>query len=148
MADPTKWTPTENQEAALKRAEACEWKFKIVNLCADIGVDRSSYYQWFKTPGFVAWWNEAVERWFALRMPAMYGDILESVRMESSRRNMSAAKLLMERFDKGYAPRSRQDVKADVAVRKAYVNLDIPAVIGAGTTTVPADGEGVDDGEA
>ena len=125
----TNWTPTDNQLEALRLAEKAEWKYTVGNLCQDVGISRAAYYQWFDTPGFVEWWGTAVDRWFTMRMPGMYGDVLEAVRMEGSKRNISAAKLLAERFDKRYVPRSRQDVSADVAV-KTYINVDVDAVTG------------------
>ena len=133
MTRPENWTPSENMENALKMATEWKWSFTVTGLCKEIGISRETYYGWFENPMFAKWWEAAWERWFSLRLPQAWVKVNAAVGRPSSETNMAAAKLLAERFDKGFAPRSRQDIAADVAVRKTYVNVDTDKVTGAET---------------
>ena len=130
MTLPENWTPSENMKAALEWATDKEWFFEVTTLCEAIGISREAYYDWFRNARFVAWWGSEWERYFALRMPKVWRKVDAALGRPGSETNMAAAKLLAERFDKGFAPRSRQDIAADVAVRKTYVNVDTERVTG------------------
>ena len=80
--------------------------------------------------------REQFERHFGMQMPRVSAALLGRALGQRDKGSDQAAKLLYERFDKGYAPRSRQDIAADVAVRKTYINVDTDKVTGV------EDGEG------
>ena len=111
----TDWQPNEHQQHALSLSQDADYALSVTDLCKEVGVSRQAYSLWFNTPGFVKWWGEAFERHMMLALPRMYGAVMERASGLVAPKSGSPqdAKLLMERFDKGYAPRSRQEVTGE-----------------------------------
>ena len=131
MPDP-KWEPTENQTAALQYAQDHDYKYSNVNLCKEVGISKQAYYQWFNTPAFSSWWLDNWTQHFATHLPDVYATILDKARGESDRGDVSAAKLIVERFDKGYVPQSQKILTgAEGGPMKTYVfNCELGEVTG------------------
>jgi hypothetical protein len=110
----TAWSPTEKQRAALAYAQEHGYDHTVSALCQAIDVARQTYYGWWDTAEFAEWWLEQAERWFKLRLPAVYEAMHRRAAGgwdgKGKPPNMAAARLLLERFDKGFAPRSRQEL--------------------------------------
>ena len=108
--DMTNWTPTENQLKALKHAQEQRYDYSVTALCQAIGIARQSYYGWFETPEFSEWWINALERHFGQRLGKWYQG-LEQIGTGASDGKASAYKILLERFDKAYLPKTKQQVQ-------------------------------------
>ena len=126
----TNWAPTPTQRRVLECAQAADYEESVVNLCKSAGIARQTWYDYHDNPRFVEWWRVQFERHFGMQMPRVSAALLGRALGQREKGSDQAAKLLYERFDKGYAPRSRQDIAADVAVRKTYINVDTEKVTG------------------
>ena len=129
MASLANWKPTENMLAVLKLAQDSDYEMSVTAICKAAGIARMSWYDYWETPTFVKWWTHAFEKHFAGRLPHVYAALDQSARGNRPAVNTQAAKLLMERFDEGYAPKTRADVKVD-GTQKTYVNVDVARVTG------------------
>jgi len=125
----TKWQPCANQLAALKLIQESDYELSVTALCQGVGIARATWYEYWDTVPFVKWWNAACEKHFAGRMPQVYAAVTQSALGNRPGVNTRAAKLLAERFDEGYAPKTRADVKVD-STQKTYVNVDVARVMG------------------
>ena len=126
----TKWRPTKNMKAALTYAIAHDWTFFVSHLCAELGFDRSAYYQWFHNEHFRAWWKDRWERYFEVRMNAVWAaSAARAEGRKGAEGSTQDAKLLAERFDKGYQPKTRQELSGETTL-KTYINVDVPRVAG------------------
>ena len=123
------WQPCENQIAALKLVQESDYELSVTALCKAVGIARMTWYDYWETAAFVEWWTHAFEKHFAGRLPQVYAALHQSAKGARPAVNTQAAKLLMERFDKGYAPRTRSDVQVDGNL-KTYVNVDVKRVTG------------------
>ena len=128
----SKWEPTKKQTAALEYAQAHDYKYRVDNLSTNLDIGRSTYYGWFSTPAFSAWWLDNWTQHFATHLPDVYATILDKARGESDRGDVSAAKLIVERFDKGYVPQSQKILTgAEGGPMKTYVfNCELGEVTG------------------
>ena len=108
------WTPDERHTAALTYARERGYRYSVTDLCAEIGIGRRTYYDWFANPAFDAWWQRGWQEWFTRELPGVYGDL------RAGEANAHSAKLLIERFDRGYKPQSRQE-----QVHSGGVNVDL-----------------------
>jgi len=130
MTLPTKWKPTKNMRAALTYAQEHGYAYCKIKLCAEIGIDRSTYYGWFHNADFDRWWRNKWVGYFELRLSAIYGTALARAEgISGAKGSTRDAKLLIERFDKGYAPKTRQERTGETTL-KTYINVDVPRVAG------------------
>ena len=129
MTPLTKWQPCQNQLGILKLAQEGDYELSVTALCKGVGIARQTWYEYWETPAFVKWWTHAFEKHFAGRLPHVYAALDQAARGNRPAVSTSAAKLLMERFDEGYAPKTRADVKVD-STQKTYVNVDVKRVTG------------------
>ena len=137
MADATQWEPTENQKAALAYAQDHDYMFSVSTLCQEIGIARPSYYDWFQHVPFADWWLGNWSKHFALHLPTIYATMMNKASGATQKGDVAAAKLMAERFDKGYVPHTRQDVAGvPGAPLKTYICVD-PAEV----TGIPDKGE-------
>ena len=114
---PTNWQATDNMKLVLKHMQDNGYDSSIVDACGVCKINRKSYYDWFDNPNFVKWWQEQADRHFELQLPAIQAALARQAKdPKKARVDTTAAKLLLERFDKGYAPRSRQDTKLDATL--------------------------------
>ena len=117
---------------ALEVAQASDYEISIVDLCGEIDLNRRTWYEYFDNPTFVKWWNEQVERHFGLKLPGVYRALQRAAEGEDgicNRVRSSAAKLLLERFDRGYAPKTRQEHSGEVPL-KTYINVNVDRAVG------------------
>ena len=137
MADTAQWEPTKNQKAALTYAQDHDYTYPVKELCADIGISYQGYYQWFQHVPFADWWLDNWSKHFALHLPTVYAQMMSKASGGTTRGDVQAAKLIAERFDKGYVPHTRQDVAGvPGAPLKTYICVD-PAEV----TGIPAEGD-------
>ena len=65
-------------------------------------------YTWLKKPGFDKWWSQAVDRKIEdLHLSDVKKALLHSA---TKRHDTTAAKILLERYDKDYKPSSKLDI--------------------------------------
>jgi hypothetical protein len=76
-------------------------------MAVELGLSsESAFYQWFKTPGFCAWWLEAAETFWARKVTRLYGLLYEHATGQISGVNIKAIQVLLQRFDEKYERRS------------------------------------------
>lgn len=129
MSSLTDWAPTDNMRKALGCAEDWDWDFTVTMLCESVGIARRSYYDWMESPSFRTWWADQQDHYFALQRHKVVDAMIKQATGQRTKGNTAAQKLFLELYVDNYAPRSRQDVEARVAV-KAYVNVDVEKVVG------------------
>ena len=112
--DSTDFAPSETQKALLSVMQECDYGRSITEACAEAKVGRRTYYGWLESPHFSRWWLQQAERHFARSLPAIYGSIVLSATGKDSSGSIAAARLFLERFDKGFVPRTRKDLSLDM----------------------------------
>jgi hypothetical protein len=119
--NPRKWQPTELQCRALTYVQEHGYNYRVRDLCRDVGLHYTTYYGWFDTEQFRAWWAGSVERWAVMHTARVYGAIFAGATNPDGKRRGSPAmaRLWLKRFDPGYAPRTRRDNNADLPARQA-----------------------------
>ena len=114
--------------------QGCNYEISVCDLCTQAEIPRQTWYDQFGNPTFVAWWTEQYERWFALQLPRVGASMFAMATGKRDKGNTQAAKLLYERFDRGYAPRSRQELSGnDGGPVKTYICVDPKRVTGEAT---------------
>ena len=113
------YEPTENQLAVLHAFQASKYLGTQKESCRAAGVDRGQYHRWFhNSPGFAAWWEAQAETFFHRGLPAVHARVADSAAKlfgrDDPKPDTASAKLFMERFDKGFVPRSRKDIEGNV----------------------------------
>ena len=116
METTTKFQPTESQEIILKAFQAENYLCTVEKACSVIdGLARSTYYDWFDHPDFTEWWQEQADEFFAKRLPkvkgAMLAGAIEHAGKGDKKYNPKAQELFLQRFDKGFVPRSKKEVE-------------------------------------
>ena len=118
-------------QKALTAAQDSDYEISVTAMCQAAGISRQAWYHYFDTPAFVRWWTEQFERYFAAQMPRVSAASLGRALGSREKGSHQDAKLLFERFDRGYAPRSRQEVSgADGGPVKTYICVDPEKVTG------------------
>lgn len=143
----TDFEPSENQRQFLKAMQASDYALPIGEACKAAGLaSRQSFYDWSKDGRFIAWWAEQAERWFGMQLPRVQAAMLRA----ASGAELSGSpdrKLFLERYDRKYTPRTKQDVE---------LKGQVPIILKVGPATwfeatqetqEPAEGEH-DDGNA
>ncbi|HDZ20078.1 hypothetical protein LCGC14_0204560 [marine sediment metagenome] len=116
MTNGTDFEPSEDQKKLLEVVQDSGYGMSVTAACATAGVARRTYYNWFDAPDFVAWWKDRYERHLAMQLPRIYHAMMESALGHNKDANPQAIKLTLERFDKGYTPRSKQQIQGAVEV--------------------------------
>lgn len=116
MKNGTDFEPSEGQKKLLEVVQDSGYGMRVTVACATAGVARRTYYNWFDHADFVTWWTQQRERHFAMQMPRVHQAIIDAAIGVSNDANPRMAKLAMERFDKGYTPRSKQQIQGAVEV--------------------------------
>ncbi len=109
----TDWAPTPTQSRVLTHFQGLDYECTVVDGCAACDVGRRTFYDWFGKPEFAQWWNEQGERWAALQMGRVHGAMVRSATGTDVGGTPADRKMFLERFDKGYAPRQRQELSTD-----------------------------------
>ena len=112
------FAPTRSQSLLLQAYERGEDMTTIKGFCDAAGVTTPIYYSMLNNPEAAVWWREQTAERAQRHAPAVY----EAMAAAAKRGDTAAMKLFMERWDTGYAPRSRQDqlVRAEVTSIPEY----------------------------
>lgn len=118
MSDnPTQFIPTQSMLDVLKVFQEAGYNVTVKEACRLAGRDRSTYYDWFdRFDGFTDWWQASAEHWFARNLPRVHAAVMEQA-TTGGEGNPTAAKLFIERFDRGFAPRSKVEHGGKVDVK-------------------------------
>ena len=111
--DSTDFTPSATQKALLSVMQECDYGRSITEACAEAKVGRRTFYGWTDNPQFCRWWVEQAERHFSRELPRIYAALVRSATEKDAPGNVAASRLLLERFDKSFVPRSRKDLSVD-----------------------------------
>lgn len=103
------WEPTDSQKAVLESAQKRGYSGTVLEWCEEAGIVARTYYGYYDTPAFCVWWRREWEAYFARVLPVVMADLVSMAR-GSNKGKPEAAKILLERFDRGYAPRRREEV--------------------------------------
>ena len=90
--------------------QAADYGLTVSEACGEAGIDRTCYYRWHQIEGFRRWWNDQTERYFSRMLPRVLSAIYKGAIEDGAGGNHADRKLFLERFDAGYAPKSRQEV--------------------------------------
>ncbi len=86
----------------------------VVKLCPAAGIGTSTYYRWFDCPEFRVWWKGEFDKWAAHQLPRILAAAIASAVGRDSAGSPADRKLLLERYDKGYQPTSKQKIEGHV----------------------------------
>ena len=106
----TEFTPSTHQQQVLEAFQTKDYRISVLKACSDAGIDRCQWYRWMDgCAGFSEWWQAKAEAFFARKLPSIYGALTDAAVVEDRHRmvNQSAAKILLDRFDKGFTPGTR-----------------------------------------
>ncbi len=125
----TEFQPSEAQQAVVDRFQAKGYAISVRDACNRNETQRVQFYRWFRDPGFRAWWIEEIERYFAARLPEIYADLFDAALSKDDRpRAVAAHKLVLERFDRRFMPKSKQfvdvDAEATLTIEEAIKRFD------------------------
>lgn len=101
--------PTERQQRTLAAFQEGGYADTVLEACRAAGVDAGNYYRWFDKPGFAAWWQAEAEAWFGRQLPRVQAAMLRAAGGEEMPGSPDR-KLFLERYDRKYAPRSKQEL--------------------------------------
>ena len=120
----TQFKPSENQLAVLSAMQAEDYGCTVDAACERVGLCREVYYRWFdRNSGFGEWWRQEAEAHFGRKLPRVYAAALRSAGGQDVKGAFDR-KLLLERFDAGYAPKSRQEHTGKLTWADAIRELD------------------------
>jgi hypothetical protein len=126
----TGWTPTEFQLALLKVMQDNGYDMTITAACEQAGICRETYYQYLRTSYFREWWQASADEYFARELPKVYSTMLARATGKSDAGSSQDAKLILERFDERYQPKSRADIdqRSTGELRIVVEHVDMPAL--------------------
>ena len=104
----TDYKPSAHQRQVLEAFQAKDYRISVLQACRDAGIDRCQWYRWMdEKPGFSEWWQHKAEVFFVRKLASVYTALHDSATGLDPRHynNPAAAKLLLDRFDKGFTPR-------------------------------------------
>lgn len=105
---------------ALELAQKEKYDISGAEIGRRLGKHPALFRRWtWRYPGFVRWWYDEAELFFQRRLPAVYAQMFLRATGKTARGSYHDAKLILERFDRGYMPRSAQVVAAKIAHGKA-----------------------------
>jgi AcrR family transcriptional regulator len=110
----TQFEPSKNQLAAVKAWQERDYAASVLEVCQEIGISRQAYYQWFDNEAFCDWWQGQADRWFALQRPRILAAIAAGATEDKPKGNPKDRELFLQRFDKGFMPKSKQEISATV----------------------------------
>lgn len=110
--DGREWHPTENQIKVLDFYQDSNYAATQKEMTEATEVSDTGFRNWFKTSAFVAWWNEHLDAFMGRQLPRVYAALVEEATggNTTGRSCAAAAKIILERWDKHYAPKVRQDI--------------------------------------
>ncbi len=113
----TEFSPSANQLAFVTFQEANGYAGSYVKAGVSIGVTHSAISQWFNKPAFAEWYQAQAEEWYRKRLPDIYKAVRVSAVGAVDKRLRGSAKaqeLYLQRFDRGFIPKSQQSVDARI----------------------------------
>lgn len=124
------WHPTEYQVKALEYVLLKECHFTIKAMAKAIGMEPNNWTYWRKIPGFVAWWRQNLDEYMHDQLPVIMATLLKIAKggKVATRMQVAAAKLIMERYDRAYIPRSRADVNVKGELKLGVGNSKLEAI--------------------
>jgi len=103
------WEPDGQQRAALSVAQRAEYRLSYKEIAEKSGLGLSTLMGWFKVRAFAKWWQAQADGFFARKMPEIYAATFDRATGKGKKKgDHRDAKLMLERFDKSYVPRSAQ----------------------------------------
>jgi len=109
----TGYQPSDSQRAAATAFQAVNYNCTIEGGMSGAGLVRQTWYDWMDSPEFAAWWEAQAHKHFMRLLPRVYGAMHTAAVGEGDknlRGGASDRKTILERWDKGFVPRSRQEV--------------------------------------
>lgn len=93
------------------------------------GLTRDAYYKWFErdeSGDFARWWQHEAEKWAGRQLPRVYGAVVDAAVRDKPVGSAVDRRTALERFDKGFAPKSRTEshVSGTVDVNLAELSTD------------------------
>jgi hypothetical protein len=107
----TEFAPNENQFRALTAFQDCDYGCSVTQGMSAAGLHRTTWYAWTRRANFCRWWRDQAERWAAIHLPQVYGAMIARATGQSEAGSTAAGRLFLQRFDKHFAPRRRQDIR-------------------------------------
>jgi len=117
--NPTEFIPTAHHKTLLSAFQDSDYLGGISENCRQAGIDRSCYYDWMdNVQGFAEWWRMKAELHFTRLLPDIYAALRKSASGLDKKRtiNHAAAKILLDRFDKGFLPATKTEHAGSVEV--------------------------------
>jgi hypothetical protein len=114
--------PTDNMLAAVQFARENNFDKSGPQCAAAAGGSRTNWYAWVQKSAFVRWWYGEADDHFIGLLPQVWAASFKrstGVLPVKEGGDPRDAKLLAERFDNGYVPRSKQIIAAKMALGKA-----------------------------
>ena len=121
-----KWEPNENQTRALTLMLESGCSLSLHEISKAISISPTAVYQWFDTPAFSMWWEAAIEGYFHKRLSRRYAKLDEAAEGFPGKADIGAIRLFLQRFDRQYAPRSRQEQQRTGEVRVTVRHVHVP----------------------
>ena len=112
VSDFPEFNPSDKQLALLSTYQDTSYAVTVKDACGITGIDRKTYYNWMQVPGFKRWWIGCIEDHFIGSLVSVYAQLVKIVEdgvKVASAGQVGAAKLLLERFDKLYRPKTIQE---------------------------------------
>lgn len=109
----TAWKPSARHLSLLTAVQAGSYGDTVCELCAKNELPRRTYYDWMENADFRAWWEDRQERFWVQRLGKVREAMYRAAVAKTPIGSHADRKLFLERFDKDYAPRSRQDQRTE-----------------------------------
>jgi hypothetical protein len=119
----TDWQPGEAQRRFLSVCQVHDYALPITRACTAAGIGRQTYYDWWDSADFAAWWEAQAERFFRLQLHRVHASTLTAATTKGQAEGSTAdRRLFYERFDKRYKP------AGDAATAPAAVTVRVDVV--------------------
>ena len=109
------FTPSEKQRSLLMAAQDASYGGCVRAWCRAAAIHHGSYYSWFEDPNYRRWWMAEAEKFFGLHLPRIHGALFHAAITPLSGKDkkidVNAAKLVLERYDRGFVPRRAPDCR-------------------------------------
>ena len=113
----TKFTPADSQKLLLKAFQDKKYLCTVEEGCKKAGFEsRQTFYDQFDNcPGFEEWWAAEADLFFQRKLPKVKASVLDAAiskfDKDDGKYNSKAQELFLQRFDKGFVPRSKKEVE-------------------------------------
>jgi len=81
------------------------------------GFKRETWYAWMGVPEFAKWWEAEAQKHFMQLLPKIYGAMCRAATGKGGldlSRGAADRKTILERFDRGFVPRSSKEITGDL----------------------------------